>query len=225
VQVALLLAACPAVLAGLLLPPPQADVPIHRSAVPRPSRTVYALTDRGTPVYLWTEAPQEDPAGLAEEEAQFLAMLSQDRQMIRTARAEPGHNCHGWIFTGGRYWLDGADVQRILNENGYQQVDRPRPGDLSVYRQDTGGEIMHTAIVRAVTEEGLVLVESKWGPLGRYLHPHDKLVFAGWHAFYRSSRPGHLLRDLPGVRPAAGSALTTLVAATDRPSETAGPHP
>jgi len=37
-------------------------------------------------------------------------------------------------------------------------------------------------------------VESKWGPLGRYLHPPECQPWGGHFSYYRSSRDGHQLR-------------------------------
>ena len=52
---------------------------------------------------------------------------------------------------------------------GYEPVSTPQPGDIVVYWGDAG-EPAHSGIVRAVGSEGLVVIESKWGRLGRYLH-------------------------------------------------------
>src|SRR5205807_1160464 len=75
-------------------------------------------------------------------------------------------NCHGWVFTGGRYWVKGGAVEDILRDNGYRTVEDPRPGDLVVYRDDQGA-VSHTGVVSSVGADGLVLVESKWSWLGR----------------------------------------------------------
>ena len=57
----------------------------------------------------------------------------------------------------------------ILADNGYVVVDEPREGDIVIYR-DGLGQVQHTGLVRFVGTDGLVLVESKWGSLGIYLH-------------------------------------------------------
>jgi hypothetical protein len=207
-QLGLLTATGSLVVAGLLLPPTDA-IPVHHSARfggPRssqrvPNRTLQALTDRDAPIGLLLMAPQEVPGQPEDMEQQFVGELARNHQLINSGPADPGHNCHGWVFTGGRYWVDGSDVPRILRDNGYQPVAHPRAGDLVVYRDSASEEVVHTAVVRAVTEEGLVLVESKWGQMGRYIHPPDKLRFANPFRYYRSSRQGHLLRGLEQTGP------------------------
>jgi hypothetical protein len=215
-QITLFLAVSPVVLVGLLLPPADPDIPIHCSATslsaPRPrtpskNLTLYALTDLDSPIPLLALPSQESAGNLAEVEDSFVTGLSRNQPMlIRTAPAEAGQNCHAWIFTGGCYWLDGTNVRRILDENGYRRIHDPHPGDLAVYA-GASGEVTHTAVVRMVLEDGLVLLESKWGQLGRYLHPPAGGRFHGPPAYYRSSRQGHLLRGMPGSLslPASGA--------------------
>jgi len=208
VQLALLLAVSPVVVVCLLLPPPETDIAIHRSAralsgrqfaAAGPNKSLYARTDLDTPIVVLAMLPQDTADNLTYVQQQFVGELASNHLLICTGAADPGYNCHGWVFTAGCYWIDGEDVERILAQNGYHRVGTPRPGDLAIYRN--GSEISHTAVVRMVDEEGLVLVESKWGQLGRYLHPADKLTFGHTLTYYRSTRQGHLLRGLerPGA--------------------------
>ena len=76
----------------------------------------------------------------------------------------------------------------------------PQAGDLVVYR-DGGGQVSHTGIVYSAVPGGLVLVESKWGKGGRFIHPVDAQPYPGPWTYYRADRPGHLLRGL-GDEPA-----------------------
>jgi hypothetical protein len=99
-------------------------------------------------------------------------------------------NCHGWVFLGGHYWLNPPDVDLILLDNGYRPVDSPQSGDLILY-WSPWGYAEHSGVVVAVAE-GVVMVESKWGDLGCYLHP-PQLPQYGRHQFYRSDRVGHLV--------------------------------
>ena len=120
------------------------------------------------------------------------------------------YNCHGWVFTGGQFWLSGVEVAQILRDNDYQAVSVPRPGDIIVYRR--GPEIVHTGLVRAVDDLG-VIIESKWGTRGRYIHVPENQDYADDFTYYRSGRQGHLLQglaSLPGPNtnvsaPAAGA--------------------
>jgi hypothetical protein len=104
-------------------------------------------------------------------------------------------NCHGWIFLGGHYWLEDRDVEVVLQDNGYQAIAEPHAGDLTLYRDAAGG-IQHSGVVVAVTDSG-VLVESKWGDQGLFVH-WAELPGYGRHTYYHSTRPGHLLRGLDG---------------------------
>ena len=81
-------------------------------------------------------------------------------------------------------------------ENGYQQVETPASGDVVVYRDDSGKPI-HSGLVRSVWSEGRILVESKWGPLGSFVHFVEQTVYTNQWTFHRTQRPSHILRGLP----------------------------
>jgi hypothetical protein len=163
-----------------------------------PTRQARATTDRGTDLVL------KEPVGASEEhdlelsgaEERILRKAHLDQQVIRRGAVGDRSNCHGWVFTGGRFLMSGADVELILKENGYREDRGPRAGDLVVYRQ--GGVIVHTAVVRYVSEGEPVLVESKWGELGVFLHPADKSPYGSKYTFHRSTRHGHLLAGIGG---------------------------
>src|SRR5262249_49733975 len=110
--------------------------------------------------------------------------------------------CHGWVFAMGQAWISGAAVDTILDDNGYASVDDPAVGDLVVYRDGTG-KVLHSGIVRGVAGDERILVESKWGALGIYVHAAGHTGYADNFKFYRSKRQGHLLRGLS--RPPSGS--------------------
>ncbi len=198
----LMLFSFPLVLIGLLLPPEETGgliIPPAEALFAQelePTRTVSALTDQDTPIPLLI-TPVRDADLLRKHEAKFIEQLHGSHPAVPLAAGDPSQNCHGWVFTGGQFFIDGIEVPRILEDNGYFPVANPQPGDLAIYRELSSGIISHTALVRMVTEEGVVLVESKWGMLGRYLHVADKLRLASPPTYYRSNRPGHLLRSLP----------------------------
>jgi hypothetical protein len=158
--------------------------------------SVQARTDRGRPVPVFQAEPHHlSLAKLRVHETGLLQAGSLTERIIRTGPPDPVCNCHGWIFTGGRYWVETPDAERILQDNGYHPVSTPRPHDLVIYRDDRG-QLAHSGIVRLITDDGLVLVESKWGALSRYLHPADVRSYGSRHTFQRSNRPGHVLAGL-----------------------------
>jgi hypothetical protein len=154
-----------------------------------------AVTDRGHPVETkrpTAARPAGETATLDEARLRTHHLLL---SVIRLAPADDVSNCHGWVFTGGKYWVGGKQVDPILTENGYSHVLAPAAGDLIVYR-DSDGNVTHSAVVRA-TPAGLApLVESKWGCLGVFLHPVDKSPYGTDFTCYRSPRVGHLLAGL-----------------------------
>ena len=115
-------------------------------------------------------------------------------KLIQTDGPDVSYNCHGWVFTGGKGWVRGSNVARIIRDNGYQEVTSPAPGDIAVYR-DHAGEVTHTAVVRGQMQDGTLLLESKWGKLGRYIHTEKGQPYAV-HActFYSTERGGHVLQ-------------------------------
>jgi hypothetical protein len=156
-----------------------------------------AKTDKGRPIglyflrvhgYLFDRAKQLD--------ADVRAEFGPTDGMIRTSPPDPTYDCHGWLFTGGRFLISGADVEHILADNDYGSVSTPRPGDLVIYR-DRAGTIRHSALVVAVTPGQMPLVESKWGYIGRYVSPVHTHMYALAFTYYRSKRPDHFLRGLP----------------------------
>ena len=160
-----------------------------------------AYTDRGQPVSL-VYYPDQLPPGpelLAAEERWLLAS-GLSAHLVPTGRPTEAYVCHDWVFTGGRYTLDGNPVEEILLDNGYHEVAVPQPGDLAVYRQCNMAPVMHTGVVRSAGEGATVWVESKWAWHGRYLHPASVYCYPrAVYAFFRSARPGHLLRGLDGT--------------------------
>jgi hypothetical protein len=137
---------------------------------------VLAATDRGTPVRLWR--PAERWPGAAVD------------------RTDDACNCHGWVFTGGRYWVGADAVELILTENGYAVVAAPAVGDLVVYRDDAG-RVIHTACVVELAG-GAVRVEGKGGWFGVSAHDVTESPYGRRFTYHRSPRSGHLLRGLTG---------------------------
>jgi len=152
--------------------------------------TVAAYTDQNfrIPVYvnLMDHAPDADAETMLLKRFKLVGLVT------RTAAPDARCNCHGWIFTGGRFWVKGTDVGQVLHDNRYEEVSETRVGDLIVYRDDAE-EIVHTGLVRALGADGLVFIESRWAVYGRYLHQPADQFYGTNFAYYRSSRSGHLL--------------------------------
>jgi len=191
--------------------------------VTRPVAGVCAVTDRGQPIPLFhyealLAASAAELSGrqaalataqgrrefLLEMEGQFLDRVFPNKQEVfRLAEPSPLYNCHGWIFSGGRFGIEDAFVARILEDNSYSSVPQPDEGDLVIYRQ--GADAVHSGYVRSV-EQGVVVVMSKWGPFGVFLHPVEAQPFSPDWTFHRTTRGGHQLLidrraavDLPGA--------------------------
>jgi len=162
-----------------------------------------ALTDRGRPIVFYPTTADTSPCCNLEYEERYIRKAGLSNRLIRTALPSMECNCHGWVFTGGKFTLDDDLVKLILADNGYARAARPREGDLVVYHSPDGSQIFHTGVVKVVGPDGLVLVESKWAMFGRFLHaPQDQAYSPHW-TYYRSPRVGHLLRGLGGAPPSA----------------------
>jgi hypothetical protein len=180
-----------------------------------------AHTDTGRPVKVYRRTGTWTPESVAPQQALLLRQWGAEDRVIAIPGRAQWCNCHGWVFTGGRYFLLEEELAEILKDNGYQPVKAPQAGDLVLYRDHTDWPL-HSGIVRVVHPDLPVLVESKWGDLGRFLHPVAMQPYRGTRVcYYRSARPSHILRGLedptrpspvalrgrrPGERPGAGSA-------------------
>jgi hypothetical protein len=161
-------------------------------SIQRDPHTPRALTDLGHEVELFHYGGEHSLDAMEE------ALIELERyalEVIRIQEPNPASNCHGWVFTGGAFCVAGEQVDTILIDNGYQPVDKAEGGDLIVYR-DNSGLPAHIGIVCFVSAEGMVLVESKWGPLGVFLHAPDMQPYGTQFSYWRSPRVGHRLRGL-----------------------------
>lgn len=157
---------------------------------------VHAATDAGRPVPVYrSHYEAEEKGGGRLTDANTVREWT--AKLIRTAPPDATHNCHGWVYTGGHHWIQDRHVEMILADNGYQPVSEPQAGDVITYR-DADGTVLHSGLVRVV-EPGLVLIESKWGPLGRYLHRPEEQNYGLRFTYYRSQRKGHILRGIGGM--------------------------
>jgi len=179
------------------LPAAFPGAPKSDDVVLEPLADRFAVTDAGHVVRLYSLASAEGGDN-REEEARRQWYQELAHQMIRTGDAYPTCNCHGWVFAGGQHWIHGRDVDLILHDNGYRAVTAPQAGDVAVFRS-AQGHVEHTGVVRGTDAEGKVLIESKLGRYGRFIHtaeqhPYPDTVIT----YYHSRRGGNLLRGLSG---------------------------
>jgi len=180
-----------------------------------PVAGVVATTDAGRQVKLLEPQAARSPAETQSAERRTLANMAFVERVIRIEPATDVCNCHGWVFTGGRYWIGPDDVEIILVDNDYRPVTDPRPGDIAVYRDGTS--IAHTGLVRTGGAGTPVLIESKWGWMGVFLHRPDDTCYGRRYSFYRGPRETHLIAGLGGpstpgrleLPPAAANVIAT----------------
>ena len=173
--------------------------PDELATSPRPELEVdsqaSAISDRGRAIPLFrmhADVPGW-PGGFQGTTAALKRMM---QTVICRAGPDAGANCHGWVFAGGRYLLDGNGVQTILDDNGYEPCSEPQTGDLVVYW--SGEFIAHTGVVSGVLADGTVLVESKWNLQERFLHRPEDQPYSREFTYYRTARGSHDITILDG---------------------------
>jgi hypothetical protein len=175
--------------------PPLLAEPVPRKHV-EPSFP-HAVTDLGRKIELFQYVATEDL-----ELLEYLLVKKENllEKAIRIAGPDAACNCHGWVFTGGQFGVKSEDVDAILADNGYLVVAEAREDDVVIYR-DEMGRVRHTGLVRFVGADGLVLVESKWGPLGLYFHQPQDQPYGTFFNYCRSPRPGNELNLVSAAAP------------------------
>lgn len=87
-------------------------------------------------------------------------------------------NCVGMVLASRRVWVDPEHLVRILREDGYRRLpgpDEAEEGDVVIYH-DEGGALCHVGVVArkqllvSGTNREPLVVLSKWGADGEYLH-------------------------------------------------------
>lgn len=164
--------------------PPQPTIPVNT-----------ALTDRGSTINLHSPTEALPAAEMLVLEQKSAALSAWSGRHIQRGAASDESNCHGWVFTGGKFSVPGRFVDTILTDNGYAPAPAPAVGDLCVYR-NSDNQVAHTAVVRAVLDDGTVLVEGKWGRMGVYLHTAGESCYGSEFTYHRTARGGHLLNGV-----------------------------
>lgn len=170
----------------------------HDNEIPLDSQTLMsedteylAITDAGTQIPLF-EIDLRDSSSQTRMQLANTTKTPEGAKVIPRGDANLNANCHGWVFTGGKYLLRGRSVDQILSDNGYSVQGTPEAGDVIVYRSEQG-ELLHTGIVSGILLDGTCIIESKWGISGRFLHQAEDQPYGLNYAFYRSERGGHLV--------------------------------
>ena len=171
-------------------PPPAEELELYLTDVTE----VQAVTDKGRRVNL-KRANSEDHGRFIELQRNFLREHPLGARVTLLSDAWRTCNCGSLVFAGGRYFIVSEELDAIIQDNGYTPVSVPRPLDVALYRDDKG-QVVHIGLVRSVSPQA-ILVESKWGWGGLFLHPHEAHPYtAATCIFYRSERAGHLLQGL-----------------------------
>lgn len=150
-----------------------------------------AHTDSGTLIQLYgRESTPDELSKFFRATQKHVSSVS--RFAMFRAEPEPEVNCHGWVFSE-QHIVRCEDVPTILNDNGYELITEPQLNDLVVYSGQSG-LVVHTGVVCGFLAGEKVLIESKWGVAGRYVHLVDEQPYSQDYRFYRSPRDGHKLK-------------------------------
>ena len=156
-------------------------------------KAVWATTDLGAKIPLFKPRDgSEDSLALDGDQG-----LPQDNtplpyRAVRLTEPDGSTNCVGWVFADAQRRVLCRYVQQILDDNGYQEVEIPRPGDVAIYR-DIHTEIVHVARVTALLHGNRPLIESKWGCHGVFLHLPEGTPYGASCHFYHTGRSNHVL--------------------------------
>ncbi len=153
-----------------------------------------ALTDRKNPIKVYRlDEVELDSVSANSMEGYGVEYTG---SVIQRTAADPLANCHGWVFLDGQYLISNEAVQRILDDNGYEVVEEPIAGDVIIYR-DGERNIAHSGLVRGVLNDGTIIIESKWGSEGVFLHNPLDTPYTTTFEYYRSARPTHRVNIIP----------------------------
>ena len=154
-----------------------------------------AITDRNHPIKVYRLGQvATDPMDNEFREKDY--SVEYNGTMIQRVAGGVLSNCHGWVFLDGQYLITGDAVQRILDDHEYEVVEEAAAGDVIIYR-DNNRNIVHSGLVRGVLNDGTVIIESKWGVEGVFLHIPQDTPYSVLFDYYRSPRPTHQIKIVP----------------------------
>ena len=187
---------------------PHSDKPRPIARTPGAKRVIrefVALTDRNHPIPVY-RLDEDVLTPMNESEGAIVGTVD---SVIQRSPPNASANCHGWVFLDSRFLIPGEAVQQILDDNGYEMVLEPRAGDVIIYR-DANRNIMHSGVVRGVLDDETVIVESKWGTEGTFLHDPIGTPYGPLFEFLRSPRHSNRVQIVPiDVPPADAQAETS----------------
>jgi hypothetical protein len=95
------------------------------------------------------------------------------------------YNCHGLTFASRRTGIEGKNVDKILKQDEYEevQIGAVMAGDIVVYRNFDTGDAEHSGIV--IQTHPNLLVLSKWGDAHEAIHRIDDGPYVGRKTFHR----------------------------------------
>lgn len=89
--------------------------------------------------------------------------------VIQTGAADSSAVCHDFTFFESFGIVHNSDIEGVLRQYGFERTESPQIDDVIIYH-DSSGIVVHSGIVKAVGKNNFVLIESKWGAQGRFLH-------------------------------------------------------
>lgn len=173
-------------------PSKKPDLLIHTPGKKQVVHEFVAVTDRNRPIRVYRLSDVgSDP--LDPNEATPFNYLE---STIQRGPASVEANCHGWVFLDAQFLIPGEAVQQILDDNSYELTPEPKAGDVIIYRDDNRN-IVHSGLVRGVLNDGTVIIESKWGTEGIFLHDPEGTPYSILYEYYRAPRPDHRVKIIP----------------------------
>src|SRR5262249_35824550 len=95
---------------------PFSEEPTSTKASPPQPIALTAQTDRGSTIPLYRMASSKDEL-FTTEHLERLVKGPYHLKLLATRKAGAESNCHGWVFTDGRFWIRGKDLDHILSDN------------------------------------------------------------------------------------------------------------
>lgn len=162
---------------------------------PGPKKLIHefvAVTDRNRPISVYRLSDAESDANDTGDSV----VMDVAESTIQRGPPSLDANCHGWVFLDSQFMINGDAVQHILDDNAYELVEEPKPGDVIIYR-DVNRHIIHSGLVRGILNDDTVIIESKWGTEGVFLHDPDGTPYTVDYEYYRSPRSDHRVKLVP----------------------------